>query len=277
MNRTYRTLSIAQLAIAALVFAVASPAGWADNDDDDEEEIPFDEAEIFFELNNTDGDLGIHALIDGDAWKHLSIEDPRDRKMLNIWVRGRLRRQGLTEIFFESAEPTFDELPPSFFFNRFPEGEYEIEGWTLDWEDLESETELTHTMPAPPEPTVNGEDMALQCDDEEDDYDASVVSAPITIEWAEIELSHPDAEGGGAGVQPPIPVEINNYEVVLEVEAENDGEEYESIFSINLPPWVTSVSIPEEFIDLGDTFKYEVLAREESFNQTAVESCFVLE
>ena len=40
--------------------------------------------------------------------------------------------------------------------------------------------------------------------------------------------------------------------------------------------WETAVTIPEEFTDLGDIFKYEVLAREESFNQTAVESCFVL-
>ena len=45
----------------------------------DDEEIPFDEAEIFFELNNTDGDLGIHALIDGEPWKRLEIEDPNER------------------------------------------------------------------------------------------------------------------------------------------------------------------------------------------------------
>ena len=32
----------------------------------DGDEIPFDEASLFFELNNTDGDLGIHALIDGE-------------------------------------------------------------------------------------------------------------------------------------------------------------------------------------------------------------------
>jgi hypothetical protein len=94
-------------AIAALVLAVASPAGWADDDDDDEEEIPYDEAEIFFELNNTDGDLGIHALIDGEAWKSLEIEDPWGREMLDVRLKGRLRRQGLTEIFFESAEPVF--------------------------------------------------------------------------------------------------------------------------------------------------------------------------
>ena len=34
----------------------------------------FEEAFIFFELNNTDGDLGIHAKIDGDAWKRLKIK-----------------------------------------------------------------------------------------------------------------------------------------------------------------------------------------------------------
>ncbi len=276
MNRTYRTLSIVQAALATVALAIVSPAGWADDDD---EEIPYDESEIFFELNNTDGDLGIHALIDGEGWKRLSIRDPNERKMLDLKVKGRLRRQGLTEIFFESAEPIFEDLPPAVFFGRFPEGEYDITGRTLDGSKLGSESELTHTMPAPAAPEVNGEGMAVQCDDEEPGYDASEVSAPITIAWPDVAMSHPDPMGGGAGVQPPIPVTINNYQVVVEVEAENPdplGEPLEAIFSIELPPWETSVTIPEEFTDLGDTFKYEVLAREESFNQTAVESCFVL-
>ena len=90
-------------------------------------------------------------------------------------------------------------------------------------------------------------------------------------------MSHPDPDGGGAGVQPPIPVTIHNYEVVVEVELELDEEEFTSVFSVVLPPNVTSVTIPEEFTDLGDKFKYEVLAREESYNQTAVESCFEME
>ena len=99
MNRTYHTLSFVQIVTAALVLAVASPAGWADDDDDDEEddmEIPFDEHEIFFELNNTDGDLCLHALIDGEAWKKLTIEDPWRRTLLKVRLKGRLRRQGLT-------------------------------------------------------------------------------------------------------------------------------------------------------------------------------------
>ena len=269
-------LAILLVPVVILILGVAAPELWAGgrgHDDHDDEEIPFDKAEIFFELNNTDGDLGIHALIDGDAWKRLTIEDLKERKMLDVRVKGRLRKQGLTEIFFESAEPTFDELDPEDFFKRFPEGTYEIEGITLDGEELESETELTHVMPAPPAPTVNGALMAVQCDDEEPGFDAPEVSAPVTITWPAVTMSHPDPEGGGAGVQPPIPVTIHNYEVVVEVET---ADEFTSVFSVILPSDSTSFTVPDELISLGNEFKYEVLAREESFNQTAVESCFVL-
>jgi hypothetical protein len=295
MNKTCRAFWILLSGLAVTVLAGSSFAAaefaktpslvskyhFHDDDKDDDEEIPFDEAEIFFELNNSDGDLGIHALIDGEGWKRLSIENPRERKMLGVWVMGRLRRQGLTEIFFESAEPTFDELDPGRFFRRFPEGEYEIEGNTLDWQELESVAELTHVMPAPAKPTVNGESLSENCDDEDPGYAPTEVSDEdgITIAWPAVTMSHPDVHGGGAGVQPPVEVAIVNYEVVLEVEAENPEDEedtYESIFSIKLPHWLREVTIPEQYIDQGDTFKYEVLAREESYNQTAVESCFVL-
>ena len=262
---------LSTLLIPLTVTAVSASTVYADDD-----EIPFSEAHLFFELNNTDGDLGIHALIDGDPWKRLSIEDPNERKMLAVKVRGRLKRQGLTEFFFESAEPTFDELPPRRFFRRFPEGTYEIEGLTLDNQELESETQVTHVMPAPPQARVNGQPMGLQCDDEEPGYDAPEVTPPITISWDEVTMSHPDPLGGGAGVQPPVNVEINNYEVVVEFE---DEDEFETVLGVVLPPSQTSMDIPDELIELGepgDAFKFEVLAREESYNQTATESCFVL-
>ena len=259
--------------MSILILAGTTPQSWAD---DDKREKPFDEAHLFFELNNTDGDLGIHALIDGDAWKKLEIEDPKEHRLLLVSVTSRLRRQGLTEIFFESAEPPFDDLKPATFFHRFPAGTYEVSGRTLDGKELESEVELTHVMPAPPEPTVNGEPMAQVCDEEERGYDATEVSGPVTLSWPAVTRSHPDPEGGGAGVQPPVPVTIHNYEVVVEAEVEIDGEEFTSVFSIILPPDMTSMTIPTAFLALSDTFKYEVLAREKSYNQTAVESCFVL-
>ena len=73
---------------------MAAPATWADDDDDDDDEtIPFEEAEVFFELNNTDGDLGIHSAVDGGPWKKLEMEGPNGRDLLEIKARGRLRRK----------------------------------------------------------------------------------------------------------------------------------------------------------------------------------------
>jgi hypothetical protein len=252
-----------------LGFPAISTAG-----DEDDDEIPFDEAHIFFELNHTDGDLGIHALIDGDAWRRLAIEDPKESVILDVFVRGRLRNQGLTEFFFESAEPSFDELSPSQFFSRFPTGTYEIEGVTLEGEELESEVRITHRMPAPAEPSVNATPMAEQCDDEEPGYDAPTVTLPVTIAWPAVNRTHADLGSPRNSTN----IRIRNYEVVVEAEVEGlNGEEFTSVFSALLPPDVTSMTIPEEFLAQSDTFKYEVLAREKGFNQTAVESCFLLQ
>jgi len=275
MKINTRILFVFMLTAITFVLGVAATDLWASGGKHHWFRVEkFEEADIFFELNNTDGDLGIHGKVDGGPWTKIWLKDSTHRQLMNVTARGRLRQQGVTELFFESAEPIFEDLPPADFFNRFPEGTYKIYGISEDRNLLVGKSLVTHVMPAPPEPTVNGESMALQCDDEEEDYDATPVSAPVTITWSDVTMSHPDADGGGAGVQPPVGVEIVNYEVVVEVETE-DG--FEAIFSSILKPGVTEITIPEEFTALGDTVKYEVLAREKSFNQTAVESCFVIE
>ena len=71
---------------------------------------------------------------------------------------------------------------------------------------------------------------------------------------------------------------IRNYEVVVETDLEMpDGEEFTTVFSVVLPPDVTEMTVPEEFLEQSDGFKYEVLARADNWNQTATESCFLLE
>ncbi len=222
------------------------------------QETPFDEASIFFELNDTDGDLGIHALIDGDAWRLLSIRDPNEVKLLGILVTGKLRRQGLTELFFESAEPPFDELPPAQFFGRFPEGEYEIEGLTLEGEELESTVELSHVMPAPPVVRVSGRTSAENCDAEP----LPIVPEPAFLRWAEVTRSHPEIG------TPDVDVDVEHYEVVIEAE--------ESTLSVTLPPDLTEFKVPTFLTESGDQIKFEVIVREENGNQTAVESCYVV-
>jgi hypothetical protein len=225
--------------------------------------IPFDVAELFFELNDTDGDLGIHALIDGEPWLRLRISDLGGRSMLAVRVQGRLRRQGLTEQALESAEPTFDELPPEEFFLRFPEGTYTISGVTLEGEKLASPVELTHLLPAPPQNvTVSGTDAAENCDADP----LPQVATPVTIDWDEVMLSHPDLGRTGE------PIEVAQYQVVVAREEPPLLE-----LSAILDPGTTSFTVPDGLLQSGDEIKFEILVREASGNQTALESCFVVE
>ena len=76
--------------------------------------------------------------------------DADETELMNIWLRNGLRRQGLSEFFFESDEPGFDELTPAAFFRRFPQGVYDIEGITLENEEIESEVFLSHVLAGPP-------------------------------------------------------------------------------------------------------------------------------
>ena len=181
--------------------------------------VEYSVAEVFVELNNSDGDLGIHALIDGEPWKTLEIKSPNGKRLLKTRLSSQLKKQGLTEFFFESAEPDFEELSPAEFFARFTEGLYLVKGKSLAGDKLESSTLFTHNIPAPPSTRLNGmADTATECDEDEEDYDPMELTAPVTISWDAVTSSHPDLGG-----LPVNPVDIHNYQVVVEVEVEVDG------------------------------------------------------
>jgi hypothetical protein len=268
MRKSMRLLALLLMAVAILSLATVAPGSRADDDDEDDDGdgIPFEEANIFLELNHTDGDLGIHALVDGDAWKKLEIEGPDDREILVVRSRGSLGRHGLTELFFESDEPRFDELPPEEFLARFPEGEYEFEGETLEGDELESTAELTHVLPAPPANIlISGIPAAENCD--ADPLPSVDGDEPVIISWAPVTQSHPKI-----GRSDPA-IEIVGYQVVVERE-----EPTLFVFSVDLPPSdEPQVTVPPELIALGTEFKLEVVVREASGNQTAVETCFETE
>ena len=263
-NRNIRILPFLIAAAIAFIMAVAVPVVLAE----DENEIPFAEANLFFELNNTDGDLGIHALIDGEAWKKLVIEDSKERKMLDVKVKGRLRKQGLTEFFFESAEPSFEDLDPDDFFKRFPAGKYEIEGITLEGQELENEVELTHVLPAPPKNATVNEDEFPVSSEECDEDELPTINGDVTVSWDPVSMAHPDLGDSDA------PIEIIRYQVVAEWE--NDEGTFVASFDLLAPADETvpmSVIFPESFFEDGAETKFEILVREASYNQTAIESC----
>jgi hypothetical protein len=250
MNTHIRMLSGLAVAVAMLLVAASVPSR--------AEEL--DEADIFFELNDTDGDLGIHCRLDGEPWKRMMIVDPLGRRMLQAHVTGRLAKQGLTEHFFESGEPTFDELAPEDFFARFPEGEYEMEGTTLEGEELEGEDVLSHVMPAPAEPTVSGVSLPDGCDGP-----PAPVSEPVIIAWPLVEDSHPDIGESGS-------IQVQFYQVIVEKRGDSP-----LAFTVDLPPGVTQVVLPVELTSPGDELKVEVLVKLVDGNSTAVEGCVVVQ
>ncbi len=251
-HRMARFLATAAVPFALLSAPLASSA---------QEGNSFSEASLYFELNDSDGDLGMHGSIDGDEWRRPTIEDPNERVILNTNVLGRVARQGLTQFFFESAEPRFDELAPVDFFKRFPEGTHEIEGRALDDTEIENEVEISHVMPAPAgNIRINGVAAAVNCSA----LPLPVVSAPVRVEWNEVTTSHPTIGTPGQAV------DVEEYQVFLELR----GGEVK--MSENLPPGTTSLEVPLDFTARGNRFKLEVLVRADNGNQTATETYFEL-
>ncbi len=49
------------------------------------------------------------------------------------------------------------------------------------------------------------------------------------------------------------------------------------MFAVDLPPTVTEFEIPLAIAAGGGVFKFEIIARGENLNNTAIESCLVVE
>jgi len=216
----------------------------------------FEEAEIFLELNDTDGDLGLHASIDGGPWTSLEIQAPDKSSLLGILSRGALGKQGMTQLSFESAEPTFGELPVAAFLARFPEGQYGIEARAQDGATIAGRARLSHILAAPTgHITLNGQPAPKSCDARP----LLVVTAPVVVDWDPVTSSHPKI--GTAG-----PVKISRYQVFIERDSFSLG--------FDLPPTVSDLDLPRQVTDHGAHFKLEIIARTATGNNTAIETCF---
>ena len=245
MNSYRTTLAV----FAALLLGMATQIGWADDHDDDECIEEFD-VDWFIEINATDGDAGAQLLLDGEQWTRLEIEDPDGKEILDMKTKRSVRMQGLTEFFFETAEPSFAEQSLAEFFALFPEGEYEFDGELRDGGEICATAEFSHNLPGAPDTNA-----------ELDGYGNLVIS------WEEADGSfdHPGA--------PVREIEVESYEVVAEV---LDGD---VDFHMVMPAEATQVTLPPEFLDdteSGDVVKYEVLCKEETGNQTITEATFTL-
>ena len=204
------------------------------------------EAAIFIEINATDGDAGIQIFLDGEGWDAMQVRNPRGKVVLNILGEGGIGQQGLTEGFFESAEPSFEEQSLEEFLALHPPGFYQFRGRTTDGKPLRGSARLTHALPDAP--------IILYPGEEQDDVDPD----ETWVEWERV----PDPPGS----------RIMGYIVVVE---KDEGQL--EVFSVNLPRGATSVSVPPEFMRPGTAYKAEVLAVERSGNKTISEIEFETE
>jgi hypothetical protein len=109
--------------------------------------IEFADLAMFLEFNATDNDLGVQVFLDAEDWKRVRALDPEHQPILDIVTGAEFRELGLTELRFESAEPSPQEV-----LGLFPPGDYVFSGITLDGDKLEGIATLSHDLP--PAPTI---------------------------------------------------------------------------------------------------------------------------
>ena len=241
------------------------------------EVVEWGEFKVIIETNATDGDVGFHALADGDAWRWAGMEDPDGNMIWSTRAQGGLMQQGLTESFFESAEPLCEPDPDepdedvadlAEFISRFPEGEYIARANTNEGDRLLGSAELTYNMPAAP-------DISMTEDTEQYIHE-------VVIEWAPGtdlgDKCHDQSLIDDGTVADPADVEVVGWEVVVEPDDEDAAEPFR-VYKVQVPPEQTRVLVPEAYLwmlfDEGFTeFKFEVGAIEESGNQTFSEGSF---
>ena len=220
--------------LAAIAFAGTVPECRAG------EKIALEISKIFFEYNSSANDLGVQVSLDGEDWKKLRIVNPKHRTIFAVTGKGPYKNLGLTELFFEGAEPTLSEVPLEELFALFPEGPYDFKGKTVDGATLRGTGTLSHAIPAGP--TV------------------SAVLGPgnsLVIGWTTV-------TGPPVGF-PARPISIVGYQVIV-------GD-----FQVTVPATTTMVTVSPEFVAslAPGTQDFEVLAIDASANQTITEGTFL--
>jgi Fibronectin type III domain len=204
--------------------------------------IPFEASDLFIEINATDGDAGLQMNLGGDEWRRLIIRDPSGRAIVDVAGEGRLRNYGLTDLFWESNEPPFSEVPFRRFRARFPEGRYTFRGTSIEGRRLVGSDRLTHDIPTRPRVLAPTEDAVVD------------PAANLVVRWEPVTR--------------PRGIRIVRYFVIVTEE----GSERE--LSMELRPGATSATVAPGFLAPGRDYAVEVIGRERSGNQTITEVSF---
>ena len=212
------------------------------------EVVEIADARLKFEINATDGDGGVQLFLDAEQWKRMSIFDQNGRRIFTAVTKGIMAKQGGTELFLESAEPTFDELPLEDLLDRWPAGTYDFRGRGLDGEIYVGSAQLTHDLPDGPVLVSPIEGAAPQD------------PANTVVRWRRV----PPANGSP----------IIAYQVLV-VEPDTGITALPKVtLDVMMPPTAKRLEIPPGFLQPGTEYEWEVLAIERGGNQTLSSSTF---
>jgi hypothetical protein len=216
------------LLLAVVALALAAPS-WA---------AKFAFSRIYIEYNSSANDLGYHVSLDGEDWKTLKIVNPAGLTVLDMSGKGPYALLGMTELFFEGAEPNLDDFPLNQLLALFPEGQYKFTGLTVGGTKISSTGVLSHAVPAGP--VVSSE----------------VTDDEIVIRWEEVTDTPPGF--------PNRRIQIVGYQVLVDP------------FAVTLPASARQVTLPEEFVEslARGPHPFEVLAIDVSGNQSITEGSF---
>ncbi|MEO5618202.1 MAG: hypothetical protein ABIS67_10555 [Candidatus Eisenbacteria bacterium] len=243
------------LALVALVAALATVAGAALADRARERRRPhpgtsepLKEAKLIIEHNATDHDTGFQGFLDSEGWDRIEMIGPRGPQ-LDFKGVGSLGELGLTELFFETVEPSNDDKPIAELLQDMPAGTYTFEGRTMIDGESSGRTigtaELSHVIPDGPALLYPSENAVVSPDGFE-------------ARWGAVTQS---IHGG--------PVDIISYQLIIQ----RDVPPHPRMIgkwglSMYLPASTLSMAIPREFLQPGTAYKWEVLAIDKSGNQT---------
>jgi hypothetical protein len=214
-------------------------------------ELPFKDVKILIEHNATAEDTGFQVFLDGDPWNRLEIESPDGDSLLEVKARGGLKSLGLTEFFFETNEPPNAEVLIEELLARFPEGEYEFEGRSIDGAKMTGKATLSHAIPMGPVILSPAEGAVVDPDD-------------TVVEWEPVTESITGS-----------PVEIVGYEVIITkpVDVFPPGFSKPAL-SVHVSASTTRLTVPPQFFEPETEYDFEVLALEVGGNQTISSGTF---
>jgi hypothetical protein len=257
-------LLIAAISIIAAIATTSTYNGMgiasAENDqrDDSDNVIPLKEAKLIIEHNAKDEDTGFQGFIDSEGWNKITLTGPKG-KVLDFKATGTLGKLGLTELFFETVEPANADVPIDKILKTLPEGKYTFIGTAIEDGEKKGKTIgtawLTHDIPEGPVLVSPIEDAEVSADED------------LLVDWEPVEKT---IDGDD--------VNIISYQLIIEKdELPHPNMIGKQGLSMYLPATVTEISIPNEFFEPETDYKWEVLAIEESGNQSLMSSQFSTE